>query len=145
MSYEVRLIDSSNALVGSPVTNTDAFTFELIDACLPSNGLGVNRASDTLIPWPSNYYYDGYVLTSDGTPTVYGANVFSTSNSACPVVSYACERLDPGDYSVIGGCSYSTTDTELAFDTSTGEFTFRSSDISDAQYPPGSYLFKITA
>ena len=115
--------------------NTDAFTFELTDSCLASNGLTITRIPYAGIDWPSTYFYDGTIHTfDDGSPIEYGASIFSTSDANCPIVSYTCHQTDSSFTTVGASCGYgdSTTDTELSFDTSTGTFNFRSSDYSDA-------------
>ena len=123
------LLDSNGDIVGSAVTNTDVFTFELVDACLATSGLTI-LVDYGLVDWPRKYYYDGHDREYG-----YGAGVFYTSNANCPVVSYACEELDSSGGAVMRpSCGYgdSTTDTELTFDPSTAVFKFRSSDTADA-------------
>ena len=89
LSYEVAVNDGSTSVVKA--MNTDPFTFELVDTCLASSGLSINL-DVPMAPRPYTYYYDGRVHTNtDGSSIVYGASSFSTSHSACPIVSYTCQ------------------------------------------------------
>ena len=91
---------------------------------------------------PNTYYYDG----SDRY-AYYGASVFTPVPAGCSVSSYTCNEVDAlGVLGASCGDGDSTTLTELSFDTSTGFFKFRSSDISDVKYPiDTTHTFRITA
>ena len=84
--------------------------------------------SSSSISTPSKYYYLG------DTWIASTASAFSTSEANCPIIQYACEKVISG--SLLGvSCDYTDTDTQVTFDTVTGDFTFTSTDENSPEYP----------
>ena len=84
---------------------------------------------------PNPYLYTGAASKVDYTP-----NTFTVDPSVCPV-SFSCQLLT-GPRSDVDLCSVDDGTTQGTFSTSSGQFTFQSTDL--ASYPAGTYRFRVT-